>query len=103
MHQFTDGAKDGLLDRLRHRARAGRAGYAIDSSEECAKPEGQRVLLLPVRWIICRSGDRGLVHVAIAVSHFVYRVLRGGFIRVGDMVHGGFAEAGLSVSMFIGI
>jgi hypothetical protein len=98
LHQLADGSANGLLGGLRLGAPAGRAGDAIDSPKECAEPEGQRFLLLFVRRVVGGSGNRGVVHVAIAVSHFVYRIVRGGFVCVGDLVHGRFPETGLTHS-----
>ena len=83
--------------------RAGASGSrdGIDSAKECAEPEGERVLLLSVRRVVRRSGDCGVVYVAVAVSDSFYRVLRGGADCFGDVVHGRLTKAGLTMNLFM--
>jgi hypothetical protein len=96
MHRFAGGDADGLFQRLFRRARAGGSGDAIDFAKECARPEGERVLLLSMRRNVGGGGNCRVVYVAFAVSHSFYRSVRGGFDRFGDLVHGNFAKTGLA-------
>jgi hypothetical protein len=97
MRRFTLGIAHGLLHGLLNRARPPRRGHANDSSEKCAEPEGERVLLLSLRRVVGRSRHRGVVHVALHVPHSLHQRVRRGFVCVGDLVHARLAQTGLSL------
>jgi hypothetical protein len=92
---------NGVLSRLFDCAGAGPTGDGIDFAKERAKPEGKRVLLLPVRRFVRGRRHCCVVHVALAISHSFHGSVRDGSDRVGDLVHTGFAKAGLSMRRMI--
>ena len=80
-------AANDLLGGLLGGADAKRSGDAIHPAKKRAKPEGQRVLLLPVRRIIRSDGGAGEIYVAVTIPDFFHRRLRHRPDRSRRLVH----------------
>ena len=90
----VDCAAHDLLEGMRRGLGATGPWPAIPPPKKRSDPEGERVLLLSLRWIVRRGCNRGVVFIAVHVSDPVHGRLRGGFVCLGHLVHAGRAQTG---------